>query len=132
MKPHYYSCQLGLEKRELLYKLLWKQFRMEVQRMILFYGLHILRSYATRPLKHFKECGHHMEKANKSISFMGRQKVKINPTQATAIFASFGSYEKLVSDEQFSNLLNKCICVVVDEAHRAPSRVFGKHKSFKR
>lgn len=71
----------------------------------------------------------HGKKPIKAYRLWGSKNAKINPTQATAIFASFGSYKKLASDEHFSNLLNKFTCVVIDEAHRAPSRVFGKEIS---
>lgn len=65
----------------------------------------------------------------KAYRLWGSRRVKINSTQATAVFASFGSFDNLSSNEDFKILLKKFTCVIVDEAHRAPSRVFGKNLS---
>ena len=64
--------------------------------------------------------------AIKTYCLWGSRKAKINATQPSAIFATFGTFASLYDRDELDDLAPKLHCVVVDEAHRASSRIFGR------
>lgn len=61
----------------------------------------------------------------KTYRLWGGRKAQITSTQPSVIFATFGTFANMFGRSDVNDLLPKVHCVVVDEAHRASSRVFG-------
>ena len=62
----------------------------------------------------------------KTYRLWGGRKANVNSTQSSAIFTTFGTFTSMQERNELLDLIPKLHCVVVDEAHRASSRVFGR------
>jgi DNA repair protein RadD len=62
----------------------------------------------------------------KTYRLWGGRRAQITSTQPSVIFATFGTFANMYDRSDFEELIPKLHCVVVDEAHRASSRVFGR------
>lgn len=61
----------------------------------------------------------------KTYRLWGGRRAQVTSAQPSAIFATFGTFANMYDRSDFQDLVPKLHCVVVDEAHRASSRVFG-------